>query len=64
MSYGSREWQIWILGEEEYLPLLKKAYELGIFRFVSLDSGVFLQDTLLLEALFDTGTTSFPECHR
>ncbi|RMZ80978.1 hypothetical protein DV738_g2387, partial [Chaetothyriales sp. CBS 135597] len=30
MSYGSPEWQQWILGEEESLPLLKYAYDAGI----------------------------------
>jgi hypothetical protein len=30
MSYGSPEWQPWILGEAESLPLLKHAYDAGI----------------------------------
>jgi aryl-alcohol dehydrogenase-like predicted oxidoreductase len=30
MSYGSRNWQEWVLDEEEALPLIKHAYDLGI----------------------------------
>ncbi|RMD44757.1 hypothetical protein DV735_g297, partial [Chaetothyriales sp. CBS 134920] len=30
MSYGSPEWQKWVLPEEESLPLLKYAYDAGI----------------------------------
>jgi aryl-alcohol dehydrogenase-like predicted oxidoreductase len=30
MSYGSPDWQSWVLKEEESLPLLKHAYDVGI----------------------------------
>ncbi|KAL8830752.1 MAG: hypothetical protein Q9191_001252 [Dirinaria sp. TL-2023a] len=30
MSYGSPEWQSWVLNEEASLPLLKHAYDVGI----------------------------------
>jgi aryl-alcohol dehydrogenase-like predicted oxidoreductase len=30
MSYGSSDWQGWVLDEEDALPLLKHAYDLGI----------------------------------
>jgi hypothetical protein len=30
MSYGSSEWQPWVLEEEESLPLLEHAYKCGI----------------------------------
>lgn len=30
MSFGSKEWQKWVLEEEDALPLLKHAYEVGI----------------------------------
>ncbi|RFU27476.1 hypothetical protein B7463_g8867, partial [Scytalidium lignicola] len=30
MTYGSRDWQKWVLEEEEALPLLKHAYDVGI----------------------------------
>ncbi|KAH6991457.1 NADP-dependent oxidoreductase domain-containing protein [Ilyonectria sp. MPI-CAGE-AT-0026] len=30
MSYGSKEWQKWVLEEDEALPLLKHAYDVGI----------------------------------
>jgi Aldo/keto reductase family len=30
MSYGSSDWQPWVLNEEEALPLLKHAYDVGI----------------------------------
>ena len=30
MSYGSPEWQGWVLDEAESLPLLKHAYDVGI----------------------------------
>ena len=30
MSYGSKEWQRWVLEEEEALPLLHYAYKVGI----------------------------------
>jgi aryl-alcohol dehydrogenase-like predicted oxidoreductase len=30
MSYGSSSWQEWVLNEDESLPLLKHAYDLGI----------------------------------
>ncbi|KAF1950954.1 Aldo/keto reductase [Byssothecium circinans] len=30
MSYGSKEWQPWVLDEEESLPLLEHAYKCGI----------------------------------
>jgi aryl-alcohol dehydrogenase-like predicted oxidoreductase len=30
MSYGSKEWQEWVLEEAEALPLLEHAYNVGI----------------------------------
>lgn len=30
MSYGSKEWQKWVLEEDEALPLLEYAYNVGI----------------------------------
>lgn len=30
MSIGSKEWQPWVIEEEESLPLLKAAYDKGI----------------------------------
>lgn len=30
MSYGSSDWQDWVLNEEEALPLLEHAYKSGI----------------------------------
>jgi aryl-alcohol dehydrogenase-like predicted oxidoreductase len=30
MSYGSSEWQDWVLDEEKALPLLEHAYKVGI----------------------------------
>ncbi|KAF1991853.1 voltage-gated shaker-like K+ channel, subunit [Aulographum hederae CBS 113979] len=30
MSYGSSEWQPWVLNEDEALPLLKHAYDVGL----------------------------------
>jgi len=31
MSYGTPDWQKWVLDEETSLPLLKHAYDNGIF---------------------------------
>ena len=33
MSYGSSEWQEWVLNEAESLPLLKHAYDVGKCEF-------------------------------
>jgi predicted aldo/keto reductase-like oxidoreductase len=30
MSFGSKEWQPWVIEEEEALPLLKAAYDRGL----------------------------------
>lgn len=30
MSYGSKEWQQWVLEEDEALPLIEYAYKVGI----------------------------------
>jgi aryl-alcohol dehydrogenase-like predicted oxidoreductase len=30
MSFGSKEWVKWVLEEDEALPLLKYAYDIGI----------------------------------
>lgn len=30
MSYGSSEWQEWVLNEKEALPLLEHAYKVGL----------------------------------
>lgn len=30
MSYGSKQWQEWVLDEEESLPLIEHAYKQGI----------------------------------
>jgi aryl-alcohol dehydrogenase-like predicted oxidoreductase len=30
MSFGSKSWQQWVLEEEEALPLLKHAYDVGL----------------------------------
>ena len=30
MSYGSKQWQDWVLDEEESLPLIEHAYKKGI----------------------------------
>lgn len=44
MSYGSSEWQKWVLDEAEALPLLKHAY----------DNGINTWDTVSLIALVDS----------
>jgi aryl-alcohol dehydrogenase-like predicted oxidoreductase len=33
MSYGSPEWQDWVLGEEEGIKHIKAAFDLGINAF-------------------------------
>lgn len=30
MSYGTKEWQDWVLDEDEALPLIEHAYKRGI----------------------------------
>jgi len=30
MSYGTKEWQDWVLNEDESLPLIEHAYKSGI----------------------------------
>lgn len=30
MSFGSKEWQPWVIEEDEALPLLKAAYDKGL----------------------------------
>lgn len=30
MSFGSKAWQPWVLGEEEALPILKAAFDRGL----------------------------------
>jgi aryl-alcohol dehydrogenase-like predicted oxidoreductase len=30
MGFGSKQWQDWVLDEEESLPLIEHAYKLGI----------------------------------
>ena len=30
MSYGTSEWQDWVLNEEQSLPLLEHAYKVGL----------------------------------
>jgi aryl-alcohol dehydrogenase-like predicted oxidoreductase len=30
MSFGSKQWQPWVIEEEEALPLLKAAYDRGL----------------------------------
>ncbi|KAB8273599.1 hypothetical protein BDV30DRAFT_238377 [Aspergillus minisclerotigenes] len=30
MSYGTKEWQDWVLNEDEALPLIEHAYKRGI----------------------------------
>lgn len=30
MGYGSKQWQDWVLDEEDSLPLIEHAYKLGI----------------------------------
>lgn len=30
MSYGTKQWQEWVLDEEQALPLLEYAYQRGI----------------------------------
>jgi aryl-alcohol dehydrogenase-like predicted oxidoreductase len=37
MSYGSSKWQAWVLDEAESLPLIKKAYEVGVNFFDTAD---------------------------
>lgn len=38
MSYGSSKWQEWVLNEEQSLPLIKKAYDLGVNFFDTADT--------------------------
>jgi len=33
MSFGDKEWQKWVLEEEEALPLIEHAYKVGINTF-------------------------------
>lgn len=44
MQYGSKEWQPWILGEDEAVAHIKAAYVLGVlsFEFLSTDLAVKL----------------------
>lgn len=50
MSYGSKEWAKWVLEEEEALPLLQYAYELGINTWdtVSTTTLAFIPQNLIL----------------
>lgn len=41
MSYGSKEWQKWVLEEDEALPLLKHAYDVGINTWDTVGGSVF-----------------------
>jgi aryl-alcohol dehydrogenase-like predicted oxidoreductase len=40
MSYGSSEWQPWVLNEEESLPLLEHAYKCGINTWDTVSCGL------------------------
>lgn len=46
MGYGSKQWQDWVLDEEDALPLIEHAYKLGINTW----------DTVSQLALFLTST--------
>lgn len=39
MSYGSSDWQEWVLNEEQALPLLKHAYDCGINTWDTVSGG-------------------------
>lgn len=41
MSYGSSEWQDWVLNEEEALPLLEHAYNVGLNTWDTVSSSSF-----------------------
>ena len=42
MSYGSSDWQDWILNEEEALPLLEHAYNVGLNTWDTVRSDNFI----------------------
>lgn len=45
MSYGSSDWQSWVLNEEESLPLLKHAFDVGINTWDTASHPAFLAET-------------------
>lgn len=47
MSYGSSEWQEWVLNEKEALPLLEHAYKVGLNTWDTVGSDVFTQLQIL-----------------
>jgi len=49
MSYGTSEWQEWVLNEEESLPLLKYAYDKGINTWDTVCQPVGSQEALRRE---------------
>ena len=54
MSYGSPEWQGWVLNEEESLKHIKYAYDHGINAFDT--ANVYVYE---LDALFNINLISF-----
>ena len=48
MSYGSPEWQSWVLDEKESLPLLKHAYDVGINTWDTVGFSPFFPETTRL----------------
>lgn len=51
MSYGSPEWQEWVLDEEKSLPLLEHAYKVGLNTWDTVSSihhiiGIFLSSPI------------------
>lgn len=42
MSYGAKQWQDWVLDEEEALPLIEHAYKRGINTWDTVHSNYYL----------------------
>ncbi len=48
MSYGSPEWEPWVLGEEESLKHIKAAYDAGINAFDTADVYSYGESEIIL----------------
>ena len=64
MSYGSKDWQKWVLEENEALPLLEHAYKVGINTWDTVSSSLYPAPTLPICRLRPRSACRRLNCHQ
>ena len=64
MSYGSKQWQDWVLDEDEALPLIEHAYKSGINTWDTVSTSTICMCVIDINIITPYRPTSTPTAAR